>query len=139
MSDTKSECLPGHFSSDISQASLIYHSPSGRPRRNMQRHKFRTSTIRKTCPARQAVQQSRQQCSAQSISILVLAVLHAKRSRVQQDSNMRMQFVRNFVKRMNSSTVSWKDTHLLSKCSKCLNLSTPAISSTAVLSHSLWS
>lgn len=24
----------------------------------MQRHKFRTSTIRKTCPARQAVQQS---------------------------------------------------------------------------------
>jgi len=23
-----------------------------------------------------------------------------------------MQFVRNFVKRMNSSTVSWKDTHL---------------------------
>ena len=101
MSDVKSECLPWHFSSDVNQASLIYHAPSGRPRRNMQRHKFRTSTIRKACPARLP-----RQCNSllptlfRSLNLCLGSIVRKEGKSLEdwsQDSNVRIQFVKNFV------------------------------------------
>ena len=132
MSDVKSECLPWQFSSDVNQASLIYHAPSGRPRRNMQRHKFRTSTIRKTCPACLP-----RQCNSllptlfRSLNLCLGSIVRKEGKslkigpRIQpcEYNSSRTLSVHCF-ENMNSSTVSWKDTDIspLSKCSKCLNL-----------------